>query len=173
VRDASVDDDHVLLRFPAKSGQLWESELVDPRLARVLSERAGNAPDARLLGFVHDARDDGEGPDVWLPLDPAAINADVRDRTGGEFSSKDFRTLHGTVTAAVSLAARGPERTVSARKRAVAGAMREAAAVLGNTPAIARASYVDPRVVDLYDAGTTIDPERTASAEGELRRLLG
>ena len=185
VRDATVDDDHVLLRFPAKSGQLWESELVDVRLARVLGERSGDDPDARLLGFSRD--DDAEdavpggivvpvdvgGTEIWVPLDPTVINEDVRARTGGDFSSKDFRTLHGTVAAAVSLAEHGPERTITARKSAVAQAMRDAAAALGNTPAIARASYVDPRVVDLYDAGTTIDPERTAAAEGELRRLLG
>jgi DNA topoisomerase-1 len=115
---------------------------------------------------------DAGGADGWLPLDPSAINDDVRSRTGGEFSSKDFRTLHGTVAAAVSLATHGPERTATARKQAVAQAMRDAAAALGNTPAIARASYVDPRVVDLYDAGTTIDPARVSSAEAELRRLL-
>lgn len=184
VRDATVEDDHVLLRFPAKSGQLWESELVDGRLARVLSERSGDDPDARLLGFSRDDPDDGAaggvvvpvdvgGTEVWVPLDPATINEDVRARTGGDFSSKDFRTLHGTVAAAVSLAEHGPERTVTARKRAVAQAMRDAADALGNTPAIARASYVDPRVVDLYGQGTTIDPDRVGSAEGELRRLLG
>ncbi|GAA4848544.1 DNA topoisomerase IB [Luteimicrobium xylanilyticum] len=190
VRDATVDDDHVLLRFPGKSGQLWESELVDARLARVLAERSGDEPDARLLGFSRDDELDDDDPDdagsgavvvpvdvdgtqLWVALDPAAINEDVRARTGGDFSSKDFRTLHGTVAAAVSLATHGTERTVTARKRAVAQAMRDAAAALGNTPAIARASYVDPRVVDLYGQGTTIDPERVASAEGELRRLLG
>ncbi|PJI93308.1 DNA topoisomerase IB [Luteimicrobium subarcticum] len=208
VRDATVDGDAVLLRFPAKSGQTWESEVVDAPLARVLAERSGADPDDRLLGFagdapgeVVDARADrssslddalagsaggagGEGDavvvpvdvggrDVWVALDAAAINEDVRARTGGEFSSKDFRTLHGTIAAAVSLAEHGPERTVAARKRAVAQAMRDASSTLGNTPAIARASYVDPRVVDLYDAGTTIDPARTASAEAELRRLLG
>ncbi|MGC5166704.1 DNA topoisomerase IB [Luteimicrobium sp. DT211] len=178
VRDATVDDDHVLLRFPAKSGQLWESEVVDVRLAAVLGERSGDRPDARLLGYAPSDEPGDEpvvavGADGWTPLDPTTINDDVRARTGGDFSSKDFRTLHGTVAAAVSLARHGPERTVTARKRAVAEAMREASTVLGNTPAIARASYVDPRVVDLYDAGTTIDPDRAASAEAELRRLLG
>jgi DNA topoisomerase-1 len=167
VRDATVDGDHVLLRFPAKSGQLWESEVRDARLARVLAARPDDDPDERLLRWL----DTGSG-EVWLPLDAASINLDVRERTGGEFSSKDFRTLHGTVAAAVSLAAHGPERTAAARQRAVAQAMRDAATALGNTPAIARASYVDPRVVDLYDAGTTIESARASSAEAELRRLL-
>jgi DNA topoisomerase-1 len=55
----------------------------------------------------------------------------------------------------------------------VADAIRAAADELSNTPAVARSSYVDPRLLDVYEGGVTIDPERTASAESELRRLLG
>jgi DNA topoisomerase-1 len=81
-------------------------------------------------------------------------------------SAKDFRTWHGTVIAAVALAAANEKaRTASARKRAVAGAMREVAEYLGNTPAVARKSYVDPRVVDLFNDGFTIAP--TLAAEDE------
>ena len=72
----------------------------------------------------------------------------------------------------MSLAKRGPVQSRSARDRVVAQAMRDAADALGNTPAIARKSYVDPRIVDLYNVGTTIDPARTASVESELRNLL-
>ena len=61
----------------------------------------------------------------------------------------------------------------AARKRAVADAMRAASDELNNTPAIARKSYVDPRLIDAYDGGVTIDPARVASVESELRRLLG
>jgi DNA topoisomerase-1 len=96
----------------------------------------------------------------------------VREKTGGKFTAKDFRTLHGTIAAAVSLAKHGPEQRPTARSRALAQAMRDAAEVLGNTPTIAKNSYVDPRVVDHYVAGTTIDPGRLASAESELRALL-
>jgi DNA topoisomerase-1 len=80
--------------------------------------------------------------------------------------------LHGTVAAAVSLAKHGPEQRATARSRALAQAMRDAAEVLGNSPTIAKKSYVDPRVVDHYESGTTIDPMRLASAESELRSLL-
>jgi DNA topoisomerase-1 len=96
----------------------------------------------------------------------------VRERTGGDFTAKDFRTLHGTVAAAVALAKAGPQTTETARKRTVAQVMRDVADVLGNTPAVARSSYVDPRLVDHFDHGRTIDPSRTASAESELRALL-
>lgn len=156
--------DTVELRFPAKSGQEWESDIRDADLAAYVARVKRRGGRARLLAW-RDERG-------WHPLGAAEINEDVRERTGGEFTAKDFRTLHGTAAAAVSLAKHGPEEKPSTRKRVVAEAMREAAAVLSNTPAIARSSYVDPRIVDLYDDGTTIDPARAASAESELRALL-
>jgi DNA topoisomerase-1 len=89
-----------------------------------------------------------------------------------EFTAKDFRTLHGTVAAAISLAKHGPEETKGKRQRALAQAYRDAAEVLSNTPTIAKNSYVDPRLVDEYAHGRTIDPQRLGSGETELRNLL-
>ncbi|MBE4719071.1 DNA topoisomerase IB [Pseudarthrobacter sp. AB1] len=152
------------LKFPAKSGKDWESEIHDADLAalvRTLKRRGGNA---RLLAYK-------EGR-TWRPVTSADINAYVKERTGLDFTAKDFRTLRGTVAAAVSLARSGPQKTVSARKGAISVAMLEAAAVLGNTPSIARKSYVDPRLLDHFAAGETIDPKRLNSAEAELRALL-
>jgi DNA topoisomerase-1 len=160
-----VDSERVVLSFPAKSGQPWESEIVDPDLAAGIAELKRRGGRARLLAW----RDDEGG---WHPVSAAEINADVRDRTGGEFTAKDFRTLHGTVTAAVSLARSGPGETPAARRRAVVQAMRLAADALGNTPAVAKSSYVDPRVLDRYEQGETIDPARLRSAESQLRHLL-
>ncbi|MBT2534236.1 DNA topoisomerase IB [Arthrobacter sp. ISL-48] len=159
-----VRKDCLQLRFPAKSGQDWESEIRDADLAalmRVLKRRGGNA---RLLAFR-------EGRS-WRPLTSADINSYVKERTGSDFTAKDFRTLRGTVAAAVSLAQSGPQKMVGARKHAISVAMQEAAAVLGNTPSIARKSYVDPRLLDHFAAGETIDPKRLDSAEAELRALL-
>jgi len=159
-----VSGDTVALNFPGKSGQEWDSLIRDAELATVLRGLKRRGPSARLLAW-------SDGGD-WHPLTAEEINTYVRERTGGEFTAKDFRTLHGTVTAAIGLAKAGPQRTPTARKRVVAQVMREVAQVLGNTPAVARASYVDPRVVDLYDRGRTIDPARLGSAESELRALL-
>jgi DNA topoisomerase-1 len=160
-----VDGERVLLSFPGKSGQPWESEIADPDLAAAIAELKRRGGRARLLAW----RDD-EGR--WHPLSAAEINDDVRDRTGGEFTAKDFRTLHGTVTAAVSLARSGPGETPTARKHAIVHAVRVAAEALGNTPAVAKSSYVDPRLLDRYEEGDTIDPARLRSAEGQLRSLL-
>jgi DNA topoisomerase-1 len=161
---ARVADGTVALSFPGKSGQEWDSVIRDAELAEVLRGLKRRGSNARLLAWK-DARG-------WHPLSADDINGYVRDRTGGEFTAKDFRTLHGTVTAAVELAKAGPQPTPSARKRTVAATMRSVAEVLGNTPAVARSSYVDPRVLDRFDRGRTIDPARIGSAESELRALL-
>lgn len=154
----------VELRFPGKSGQPWESEVEDAELAELVAGLKRRGGRSLLLSWQDE---DQRG---WHPLRPADINDEVRSRTGGEFTAKDFRTLHGSITAAVALAEIGPRATVSARKRAAAQAVRTAAAVLGNTPAVARASYIDPRLFDLYDEGVTVDPARRV--EGQLIELL-
>ncbi|MHC6230085.1 DNA topoisomerase IB [Arthrobacter sp. MMS24-T111] len=159
-----VRKDRILLSFPAKSGKDWESEIRDFDLAdllRLLKRRGSNA---RLLAYK-------EGR-TWRPVTSADINAYVKERTGSDFTAKDFRTLRGTAAAAASLARTGALRTAAKRKRAISRAMAEAAETLGNTPSIARKSYVDPRVVDHYHDGETIDPKRLDSAEAELRALL-
>lgn len=159
-----VRKDRVHLSFPAKSGKDWESEIRDADLAallRLLKRRGGNA---RLLAYKEGRR--------WRPVTSADINAYVKERTGSDFTAKDFRTLRGTAAAAASLARTGPQRTAAKRKRAISRAMVDASEVLGNTPSIARKSYVDPRVLDHYHEGGTIDPKRPDSAEAELRALL-
>ncbi|MCE3292050.1 MAG: topoisomerase [Arthrobacter sp.] len=159
-----VRKNRLRLSFPAKSGKNWESDITDDDLAplvRVLKRRGGNA---RLLAYKNGRS--------WHPVTSADINSYVKERTGSDFTAKDFRTLRGTIAAAVSLARSGPQKTVSKRKRAISVAMMEAAAVLGNTPSIARKSYVDPRLLDHFAAGETIDPKRLDSAESELRALL-
>ncbi|MBT1001219.1 DNA topoisomerase IB [Paenarthrobacter sp. DKR-5] len=159
-----VHKDVLKLSFPAKSGKTWDSVIRDADLVplvRSLKRRGGNA---RLLAYK-------EGRS-WHPVTSADINEYVKERTGGDFTAKDFRTLRGTVAAASSLARSGPQKKVSARKAAISQSMREAAEVLGNTPSIARKSYVDPRLLDHFAAGETIDPKRPDSAEAELRALL-
>lgn len=154
----------VRLTFPGKSGQEWESEVRDPGLAVVVALLKRRGPRARLLAWRDDAG--------AHPVDAVDINDDIRDRTGGDFTAKDFRTLHGTASAAVALARIGPKVSASAQDRAIASAVRTTAELLGNTPAVARGSYIDPRLLDLYRDGVTIDPARAGSVESELRALL-
>ncbi len=163
-RHAAVHEGRLVrLRFIGKSGQPWSLELEDPDLARLVSELKRRGPDARLLAWREHAR--------WHAVTPAEINDDIRRRTAIDVTAKDFRTLQGTIVAARVLARIGPVPTASGRRRAAATAVRAAAEALGNTPAVARASYVDPRLFDLHDRGVMVDPARRI--EPQLVRLLG
>jgi DNA topoisomerase IB len=119
----------------------------------------------------------------WRDLDSTQVNDYVREATGIEATAKDFRTWHATVLAALALAEteeRGESK--ASRKRAVSGAMKEVAEFLGNTPALARSAYVDPRVIEAYESGSTItnaarrsfktSDERQAALERATLRLL-
>nr|WP_210422904.1 DNA topoisomerase IB [Cryobacterium sp. BB307] len=158
-RHVTISGDTIEFCFPGKSGQEWFSAVTDAELARAV--RAMKRRSGRLLGW----RDD----DGWHPLTAADINDAVRSLVGPDFTSKDFRTLSGTIAAARSLAGTLP-KTRSARDKAVAAAMRDAAEALGNTPAIARKSYVDPRVIDRFHDGEVIS--RAGAGETALRDLL-
>nr|WP_208402766.1 DNA topoisomerase IB [Lysinibacter cavernae] len=154
----------VELNFPAKSGQSWQSTIVDTDLAKVVARLKRRGPAERLLAFY----DNGQ----WHALSPQRINDYVRERTGGEFTAKDFRTLRGTTVAAVSLANAPPPTSQRDSKRAITEAIREVAEVLGNTPAVARSSYVDPRVIDQYHLGVTLGAGSRDTPERRLRALV-
>jgi DNA topoisomerase-1 len=159
----------VRLGFPGKSGQEWMSELDDADLAAALRPLKRRGPTARMLAYKTVS---SEGRAVWHPISAEDINDYVRERTGGDFTAKDFRTLTGTVAAACSLARSGPQPTKTARARAVREAVKVTSELLGNTLAVARSSYIDPRVLDAYDDGRTLDRDRLDSAESQLRLLL-
>jgi DNA topoisomerase IB len=93
----------------------------------------------------------------WVDVKSADINDYLTDATGGDFSAKDFRTWSGTVLAAVALAVAGiAAGAKTSRQRAKTRAVKEVSRYLGNTPAVCRASYIDPRVFDRFDGGLTI-----------------
>jgi DNA topoisomerase IB len=153
VRGAAME-----FRFPAKGGVERAQRIVDAPVAAVvkaLHRREDDAPE--LLAFRSGRQ--------WRDVRSTDINAYLKEHSHGcEISAKDFRTWHATVLAAVVLAG-SPATSKTARRRAVSAAMREVAEYLGNTPAVAKASYVDPRVVDLYHAGTVIS---LPDAEGDI-----
>jgi DNA topoisomerase IB len=147
--------------YPAKSGRRRIQSIVDPHVYEIvgqLKKRRGGSPE--LLAY----RDDGRR---WRDIKSADINAYVKEVTSGDFSAKDFRTWNATVLAAVALAVSGPAATGSqtARKRAKGRAVNEVSRYLGNTPAVCRASYIDPRVFDRFDSGLTIGGALSEVAE--------
>jgi DNA topoisomerase-1 len=159
-RDAVVNGGEVVLGFPAKSGQYWESAVSDPLLARYLAAVIGlRGPASRLVTW-RDSR--------WRTISGSELNDYIRVRTGIDATAKDFRTLRGTIVAAASLARSA--RASDDLDTAVKTAMQSAAEVLGNTPAIARTSYVDPRVIDRFRAGETMS--LSGSRENAILALL-
>jgi DNA topoisomerase IB len=101
----------------------------------------------------------------WVELAAEEVNDYLKRFSGGDFTAKDFRTWNATVLAAVALALDGEHTaTRAARERRVKGAIKTVAAYLGNTPAVCRASYVDPRVIDRFKAGMTIAPALGATS---------
>ncbi|GGH35082.1 DNA topoisomerase IB [Microbacterium album] len=174
--------DVLVFAFTGKSGVAHRIEIADAEVTRAvesLRRRRGEDAGETLLAY-RDER--------WHPVTPAIVNEYVRDVTGMDATAKDFRTWHATVLAAVSIAegAEALERSgrggVTRRRRVVTDAMRDVAAFLGNTPTLARASYVDPRVVSAYEEGRTIraavrrryrsDRERQDALERATRRLI-
>jgi DNA topoisomerase I len=150
-RHVSVSQDEVTFDYEAKGGQRRVQVIGDPVVAdvvRILKRRRGASDD--LLAYRNGRR--------WVDVKSDDINRYVKEVAGGDFSSKDFRTWSATVLAAVALAVSGMAvESKTSRKRAKARAVKEVARYLGNTPAVCRASYIDPRVFDRFDGGITID----------------
>ena len=165
----SLANGFVVFDYPAKHGKQHVRRVVDPEVADVvqaLKRRRGGTEE--LLAYKDGRR--------WVDVKSADINAYVKAATGQDFSAKDFRTWGATVLAAVGLAVSPARGTKHARKRAVTRVIKEVAHHLGNTPAVARASYIDPRVIDRYLDGYTIrldviDEEGTA-IQGRIEQAV-
>jgi DNA topoisomerase IB len=150
-RHVSKRGSAVVFCFVGKSGIEHSVTIEDPPTVQALDVmRKRRAPaDEELLAWKERGR--------WHDLDAGHVNDYVRGATGMDATAKDFRTWHATVIAAAALASSDePGETKASRKRAEVAAMKEVAEFLGNTPALARSSYVDPRVVDAYEEGRTI-----------------
>ncbi|WP_416954464.1 DNA topoisomerase IB [Nocardioides sp. T5] len=160
--------------FTGKSGVEHCIDIDDPAAVGALDgmrRRRGGGD--RLLAWK-----DGR---TWRDLSSSDVNDYIRGCFGIEATAKDFRTWHATVIAASALAETNePGKTKASRKRAVSSAMKEVSDFLGNTPTLARTSYVDPRVVEAYERGRTIkvrgsydtDDARQAALERAVLKLL-
>lgn len=162
VRDAAVEASVVTLTFPGKSGKRALIEIDDDELAAAVSQLSRGRASAPLLWHRKGRR--------RVALTPSEVNDVVKRLTGGAFTAKDFRTLHGTVVAAETLARIGPVDTARDRAQAERLAVKATAEALGNTPAVARASYIDPRVFARYARGETLALD--VSRESAIRALL-
>lgn len=176
----SVGRDRIVFDFNGKGGKRRIQEVRDGELIaplRTMRRRRGGG--SELLAY----RDGGR----WRDVRSADINRYIQETVGAEHTAKGFRTWHGTVFAAVSVAVRATDgATRRSHRRLATAAVRDVAEFLGNTPAVARASYIDPRVFDRFEEGSTIagtlerlgtgdpaDPEFRAAVESAVLELLG
>lgn len=161
--------DELFFEFPAKGGVERSAVIRDPELAKLISAlRRGRRPEDRLFTYRNG---NGERQE----LRARDVNDRFKELAGDEFTVKDMRTWTATVLAATEFAARERPASRRAARRAEAGVMRVVAEQLGNTSAVTRRSYVDPRVCEAFRAGRTIEPvprRIDAGTRGKLERAV-
>jgi DNA topoisomerase IB len=172
----------VCFSYPAKHSREMSAALAEDSVCRVLRALLRRSHDGeRLFSYWQ--------PPSWRDVHAEDLNGYLQERTDSDLTAKDFRTWHATVLAAVALAVARPVagESVTARRRAEAHAVREVARYLGNTPAVCRASYINPRVIELFEEGRTIardldrlgagvrfgEPATQGAVEEAVLRLLG
>jgi DNA topoisomerase-1 len=151
-KHVTVRGQRIAFDFQGKHKSVIRTTLVDAELADAIKELLAQPKGTRLFRYEWDGG--------LCALTGAKLNEYVREHLGDEFTAKDFRTWGGTLIAGVALAERGPAETEAEAKRAVTAVMRRVGSELGNTPAVARSSYVSPAVIDQYLDGTTIEDFR-------------
>jgi DNA topoisomerase IB len=176
-----LGDDTIRFEYPAKGGVQRRQLLVDPQAFEVLGQLRARRSGEELLAHRRGRR--------WVDVRSHDVNAYLRELLGGPYSAKDFRTWHATVLAALALSVLGRDaRSETARTRAILHAVDEVAHYLGNTRAVCRTSYIDPRVFEAFRANRTVAPalgrmsslrldgrdhELLADAERAVLRMLG
>jgi DNA topoisomerase-1 len=147
-----VRGSRIAFRFRGKHRVWVRTGLVDAELADAIRELLSLKGGRRLFRYRN-----GEG---FVNLTGKRLNDYIREHMGEDFTAKDFRTWGGTLLAAIELAERNEAETQTEQKRTIAAVMRAVGERLGNTAAVARASYVSPAVVEQYLDGRTIDDFR-------------
>lgn len=139
----TIDNETIVLDFTGKSGKKQTKRLTDRTLARII-RRMDELPGYEVFKYYDESG-------VLRDLKSADVNAYIKEIMGDEFSAKDFRTWAGTLLASTELAAAERSKSEAARKKTVVACVKKVARRLGNTPAIARSSYIDPRIIDAYN----------------------
>jgi DNA topoisomerase-1 len=148
----TVRGSKISFRYRGKNRAWVRTAVVDDELAAAMKELRAVRGGRGLFRYRFE--------DSLCTLTGARLNEYIAEHMGEEFTAKDFRTWGGTLLAAIALAEHGPAETDTEAKRVVAGVMRAVGEKLGNTPAVARSSYVSPAVVEQYLDGRTIDDFR-------------
>jgi DNA topoisomerase I len=145
-RHAEIDGRRITVEFTGKSGKLHHIEIADRRLARTM-QQLHELPGRELFTYIDGA--DG----ARRRVQSQDVNDYLRDAGGADLTVKDFRTWGGSAICLRALSEIGPPPSPAAAGRSIAAAIREVSTALGNTPAVCRASYVHPGLLEAYTAG--------------------
>ena len=162
-RHARVDGSHIHLSFRGKSGNRYESNINDRRLARIV-KGCRDLPGNELFQYLDDEHNQHA-------VGSEEVNAYLREITGEEITAKDFRTWAGTHLAAAALRGFRQLDTESKRKKAIVRAVEKVARHLGNTPAVCRRCYIHPAILDGYVDGTLLEA-MAAKTEAYLKENI-
>ena len=147
-----VRGNRLIFDFRGKHGAVVRTTLVDDELAEAVNELLALPRGSRLFRYWYE--------DSLCNLTGARLNDYVREHLGDDFTAKDFRTWGGTLGAAIAFAEHGPPASDAEAKKVIPAVMRRVGEQLGNTPAVARSSYVSPAVIIQYLEGRTIEDFR-------------
>ncbi|MCF6737117.1 DNA topoisomerase IB [Blastococcus sp. KM273129] len=161
----SVRGERTFYSYVAKGGIEREVEITDRPTATVVRQLLERPAEAGEDLLAYQDEDGG-----WRDVTSAEINAYLKEISGAEISAKDFRTWTATVLMAAALAESPPPASKTARKKVVTAAYKRVSEQLGNTPAVCKASYVDPRVVDRFEHGETVAEALQEADEADADR---
>lgn len=162
-RHLSIEGSTLTFEFRGKSGKLWKVDVNDRRVARIV-RRCQELPGQQLFQYLDDT---GQRHSI----SSTDVNRYLREVTGARITAKDFRTWTGTVLCALALKETPPPRTGAEGKRLLSRAVRRVAKALGNTPAVCRAGYIHPHVIEAYQAATLSPPMERALRRAAVEHL--
>jgi DNA topoisomerase IB len=168
----SVRGERTFYSYTAKGGIEREVEVTDRPTATVVRQLLERPADAGEDLLAYETEDG-----AWHDVTSGEINAYLKEISGAEITAKDFRTWTATVLMAAALAEAEPPKSRTARKKVISAAYKQVSEQLGNTPAVCRASYVDPRVVDKFESGETVrqhvlEEAEKAEADRDTQKVL-
>ena len=157
----TIDGDEILFKYNGKSNQEQEKHIVDKKLAKIIQD-IDEMPGYEVFKYLDEN-------DTIIDVKSDDLNAYIREVMGEAFSAKDFRTWAGTMIAAIALDELGVVNMEDQKllDKNIKEAIVKVSEKLGNTPAVAKTSYIDPRIIDEYIQGRTIK-----YFEKEINKLL-
>ena len=157
----TINDDEIIFKYIGKSGQEQEKHIVDKKLAKIVQE-IDDMQGYEIFKYLDD-------DDNIIDVKSSDLNAYIHEVMGEEFSAKDFRTWAGTMIAAIALDELGvvDKKDQKSLDKNIKEAVNRVSERLGNTPSVARSSYIDPRIIDDYTQGRTLK-----YFEKEINKLL-